>query len=208
MVVFNARSWILLRAKTMHRYCFKLLSHRLLNLKSFDGNQSRNKNDQRNFSSRLVFLFGWLEMCTVHTEPLLRSFRENWEYFYFPRRSNETVHRVQSVQFSSRELKYFRSRKAQKNDGFRYFFFFFFFLPSQSILQQQIIIRKTANTATLSVSTRFITQAAGALIVLPIRRKPKNCLLCTYLSVCKDKSVHKTHQTTLLLCLQPFAGSF
>ena len=30
-----------------------------------------------------------------------------------------------------------------------------FFLPLQSILQQQIIIRKTANAATLSVSTRF-----------------------------------------------------
>jgi len=60
-------------------------------------------------------------MCTVK-----RSFRENWEYLYFPRRSKETVHRVQSVQFSSRELKYFRSRKARKNDVFRYFFFLAF----------------------------------------------------------------------------------
>ena len=70
-------------------------------------------------------MVGWLEMCTVQTEPLLRSFRENWEYLYFPRRSKETVHRVQSVQFSSRELKYFRSRIARKNDVFRYFFFAF-----------------------------------------------------------------------------------
>ena len=38
-------------------------------------------------------------MCTVHTEPLLRSFRETWEYFYFPRRSNETVHRLGKVRF-------------------------------------------------------------------------------------------------------------
>jgi len=30
-------------------------------------------------------------------EPLLKSFRENCEYLYFPRRSKETVHRVQSV---------------------------------------------------------------------------------------------------------------
>ena len=137
MVVFNARSWILLRAKTMHLYCFKLLFHRLLNLKSFDGNQSRNKNDQRNFSSRLVFLFGWLEICTVK-----RTFRENWEYLYFPRRSKETVHRIQSVQFSL-------------HGKMTCFAISFCFLPLQSILQQQIMNRKTANATTLSVSTHL-----------------------------------------------------
>ena len=59
-------------------------------------------------------------MCTD-----IRSFLENWEYLYFPRRSKETVHRVQSAQFSSRELKYFRSRKVRENDVFHYFFLAF-----------------------------------------------------------------------------------
>ena len=56
-------------------------------------------------------------------------------------------------------------------------FAIFFFLPLQSILQQQIIIRKTANAATLSVSTRFnisinsCAQFQGKISLFPLRKR-------------------------------------
>ena len=109
-------------------------------------------------------------------EPLLRSFCENWEYLCFPRRSKETVHRVQSVQFLSREPKYFRSEKHGKMSVLLFLFFFFVF-PLQCILQQQIIIRKTANAATLSGSTRFniwinsCAQFQGKISLFPLRKR-------------------------------------
>ena len=55
--------------------------------------------------------------------------------------------------------------------------FAIFFLPLQSILQQQIIIRKTANAATLSVSTRFniwinsCAQFQGKISLFPLRKR-------------------------------------
>ena len=49
-------------------------------------------------------------MYTVQPEPLIRSSRENWEFFYCPVRSRETLFTgTERAKCSSRELKCFTS---------------------------------------------------------------------------------------------------